>query len=175
MGAVLKGMLVINRLNKMRLDASPSNRLFDEIYAEELQSVKIQPKLTNVSVEVESEELLENATATELLNEYLHAELQSLKRQINFSENLVTLIETELSSADDAQMFRADKYRVIEELLPKNIVGLLEVSIEGGSGYTSLLQKTYDNFNRIYDALKSAYASYLELSVKVKNSQDSVS
>lgn len=101
--------------------------------------------------------------------------MQSLKRQINFSENLINLIETELSSADDAQLFRADKYRVIEELIPKNVTELLEVSIEGGSGYTSLLQKTYDNFNRIYDALKSAYASYLELSIKVKNSQDSVS
>lgn len=38
-----------------------------------------------------------------------------------------------------------------------------------GMSYRSLLQKTNENFNHIYDALKSAYASYLELSIKVKN------
>ncbi|MDE0089044.1 MAG: hypothetical protein OXU23_25220 [Candidatus Poribacteria bacterium] len=137
--------------------------------------MRIQPNLTNVSVETENEELSENATAIELLGEFLQADLQSLKRQIKFSENLLTFIETELSNADDAQLLRIDSYRVIEELVPENVSGLLEASIEGGGDYVSLLQKTYDNFKRIHDALKSAYASFLKLSIKVKNSQNSVS
>ncbi|MDE0315920.1 MAG: hypothetical protein OXM61_13525 [Candidatus Poribacteria bacterium] len=111
--------------------------------------MKTQPNSYNFSSEDETEALSENPIIHGLLSEFLHAELQSLKRQINFSENLIALIETELSSANDAQLFRADTYRVMEELIPENVSKLLEASIEGGGNYVSLLEKTHDNFNRI--------------------------
>ena len=131
--------------------------------------MKFKPNLTNVSVEVESHELSEKPTVTDLLSEFLHAELKSLKHQIEFSENMISGLEDEISRSENAQLFRADKYRMIEELAPDNIVGLIEVSIGAGVGYESLLQRTYDNFNQVCDALKSAYASFLELSIKVKD------
>ncbi len=53
--------------------------------------------------------------------------------------------------------------------IPVNVAELIEGSIKGGSGCKSLLKKTYNHYDRIYEALKNAYAKYLELSIKVKN------
>ena len=118
---------------------------------------------------IDDSELLENLTISESLDQFLDAELQTLNHQIKFTENIISNIDDELSRSDDAQSFRIDKYRAIEEIAPINVVELLEKFIKSGMSYRSLLQKTNENFNHIYDALKSAYASYLELSIKVKN------
>lgn len=104
------------------------------------------------------------------LEEFLDVELKNLDHQINFTKNIISTIESELSILDKAQLFRTDKYRVFKVGLPDSVSNLIEDLIQSGNRYESLLQKTCNNYDVICNGLKSVYSAFLQLSINIKSS-----